>query len=246
MTNDKALIVYKRFLGGLNMDILNNAWVVGIVGGILSGLIVTFISRLFFSKKENDMYIQNLRLANNEVIYALRPAISANQFPSEDIINALIEANSRKFKVNREDMYNPREVAEELTKEIMDTSFIPYEKKEELFKHLVELYSSDVSSLKVLTISKNEEVQEYKKRLLDRVTLMLGFMTTSFVLMLTIYRNYYSTILKESNEQFLLLSMLIILVVPMLFSVKMLPGSIRRSKRKRSRKENKREEKLEV
>lgn len=58
------------------MDILNNAWVVGIGGGILSGLIVTVITRYLFSKKENSEYMQKVSSVNREIIYALRPGIS--------------------------------------------------------------------------------------------------------------------------------------------------------------------------
>ncbi len=180
------------------MDFLNNAWVVGTGGGILSGLTVTWISRFMFSKKENGIYIQNLRSANNEVIYALRPAISENKFPSIEIIDALIEANCRKFKVEKRDMYNVKQIAEELTKEIMDTSFISYDKKQELFQHLINLYKEEVDVIKDTAVKKDMEVLEYKKRLLNIVTSMLGIMTTGLVFAITML-SFYS---KEINNIF--------------------------------------------
>ena len=108
----------------------NNPWFIGIAGGILSGIIVTFISRALFKKKDSKEYNQNVRSANNEVIYALRPTISESSFPNKEVIEALIKANSRKFQVNSNDMYNTREIAEEITKEIMDTSFYHVQKKQ--------------------------------------------------------------------------------------------------------------------
>lgn len=196
------------------MDIFNNAWVVGIGGGILSGLIVTWISRIIFSKKENSIYVQNLQSANNEVIYALRPAISENKFPSIEIISALIEANSRKFKVKRQDMYSIKQLSEELTKEIMDTSFISYDKKEELFQHLVNLYKEGVNEIKDTVVVKNNmEVQEYKKRLLNAATGIIGSMTTVAFFVITMFSYYMDSYKKILNITMFLPIFLIILIL---------------------------------
>ena len=49
-------------------DWLNNTWVVGILGGVLSGFIVNYLSRIFLSKRENREYLQKVFSANREVI----------------------------------------------------------------------------------------------------------------------------------------------------------------------------------
>ncbi len=43
------------------MESLDNAWFFGIAGGILSGLIVAFISRSLFSRRDNKEYAQKLQ-----------------------------------------------------------------------------------------------------------------------------------------------------------------------------------------
>ena len=58
------------------MELFNNPWFVGIGGGILSGLIVAYISRLIFSRRDNREYAQKVSQANHEVLYAVRPGIS--------------------------------------------------------------------------------------------------------------------------------------------------------------------------
>lgn len=50
-------------------NILNNAWVTGIGGGIISSLIVFFVTRYFFSKREKREYLQKIETANNEILY---------------------------------------------------------------------------------------------------------------------------------------------------------------------------------
>ena len=42
------------------MDIFSNPWIVGIGGGVLSGFIVAYISRLIFSKRDNREYAQKI------------------------------------------------------------------------------------------------------------------------------------------------------------------------------------------
>jgi hypothetical protein len=42
------------------MDFFGNEWVIGIGGGVLSGLLVTLITRYLFSKKDDKEYAQNL------------------------------------------------------------------------------------------------------------------------------------------------------------------------------------------
>ena len=100
------------------IDWFNNTWVVGILGGIFSGLIVNYVSRLFLSKKENSEYLQKIFSANREVIYSIRPGISEGVIPKPETVEALIIATARKYSVNREDVFGPSEITQELTNEV--------------------------------------------------------------------------------------------------------------------------------
>lgn len=172
------------------MEFLNNQWTIGIGGGIFSGIIVTLISRFLFNKKDNKEYNQNVRSANNEVIYALRPTISENYFPETNIILALIEANSRKFKVNSKDMYTMKQIAQEMTKEIMDTSFISYQKKDELFNHLIPLYSyNQVEELKE-DFNSRVEFSDYRRRLINLTTVLMGVLTSILTIFVVLFPEF--------------------------------------------------------
>ena len=46
-------------------DFWTNPWVTGIGGGIISSLIVFFVTKYFFNKKENKEYAQKVKLANS-------------------------------------------------------------------------------------------------------------------------------------------------------------------------------------
>lgn len=47
---------------------INNTWFVGIVGGILSGLITTWIGRRVFSGKDKKEYSQKIEATNREIV----------------------------------------------------------------------------------------------------------------------------------------------------------------------------------
>jgi len=119
--------------------IFTNPWVVGIGGGTLSGLLVAWISRKLFSQKENKEYNQKVLSANQEVLYSLRPLISESVFPSVAVLNSLVSATSRKYKVDQNSMCTPSQFFDELIKEVMDSNFIPHEKKSEYSSHLINL-----------------------------------------------------------------------------------------------------------
>lgn len=158
------------------MEIFNNTWFVGIGGGVLSGLIVTVITRYLFSRKDNREYLQKISLVNREIVYALRPGISEGHIPDEHVLTALINSTSRKYRVNRDDAYKPKQVAEELIKEIMDSSFISSETKKsycETLSHFIqerEVGGTNVES----NIERKVAESEYRQKLTGQMSAMLG------------------------------------------------------------------------
>ena len=122
------------------MTVLTNVWVVGIGTGILSGLLVRMGRAGFLSKRENRKY-QKVIGANREVIYAIRPGIPEGQIPSREVVQALTNSTARRAGVSPSDLYKPNEIAEELIKEVMDSSFLPSAKKSEYCTQLAALRS---------------------------------------------------------------------------------------------------------
>jgi hypothetical protein len=160
------------------MEWLNNSWVVGIGGGILSGIIVTLISRYFFSRRDNREYLQRVNSANREVIYAIRPGISEGIVPSLDVIQSLINSTARKYAVDIDDVYTPTEVAEDLIKEVMDSSFISAGAKSEYCNKLNQMTypikeehleeTSAESKAKILSFA------AYRQRTVTWMSVLLG------------------------------------------------------------------------
>ena len=131
------------------MDLLNNPWIVGIGGGVLSGLVVVYLTRLLFSRRDTREYVQKTHQANHEVLYAVRPGISEGVIPTNDVLRSLIAATGRKYGVEAKDMHDLEAVSSELVKEVMDSSFISAASKQEFCEKLAQIREDEPSGSKV-------------------------------------------------------------------------------------------------
>ena len=112
-------------------DLIANPWIVGIGGGVISSLIVFFITKFFLSKKENKEYEQKVRLATNEVVYAVRPLVIDKAIPTNDILAALRSAIAVKYGVKVSDVIGIKQLVCILVLEILSNSFLNSSQKNE-------------------------------------------------------------------------------------------------------------------
>lgn len=176
------------------MEFLSNPWVVGVGGGVLSGLLVTLITRYLFSKREKREYLQKIATANNEIIYAIRPAIAEKVMPSSTMLDALFSATARKYSVDEADLYSRSSLANELIKEVMDNTFLSSQQKVD--------FCDLLSSLKtVKKENKNiERIVEYvrvNRESSSDTSAILGIVTATMALTITIF------VYMKDKEEFL-------------------------------------------
>jgi hypothetical protein len=156
-------------------ELLNNSWVVGIGGGVLSGLIVTWLTRILFSKKDQRETAMKITSGNQELIYAIRPEISEDEVPSVEVLDALRNATARKYKLDPVRLYTTNQIVEDLIKEIMDSAFISSSTK----KSYCESLRVSVPSC-IETESSNVENEvfvakiEYKEKMTTLLSMTLG------------------------------------------------------------------------
>lgn len=112
-------------------DLIANPWIVGIGGGVISSLIVFFITKFFLSKKENKEYEQKVRLATNEVVYAVRPLVIDKAIPANDVLAALRSAIAVKYGVKVSDFIGIKQLVCILVLEILSNSFLNSSQKNE-------------------------------------------------------------------------------------------------------------------
>lgn len=172
------------------MEILSNPWFVGIVGGILSGLLTTVISRSVFSRRDKREYVQRIATANRDVVYAIRSGIPEGEVPSFEIVEAMIASAARKYGVETSDMLGPKEVAEDLVKEVMDSSFISAKSKAgfctQLAPLMVPLEARTLADVP-RAVSTSAPAQ-YRERTYALASLMMGLFSMLMTLTLALVR----------------------------------------------------------
>lgn len=158
---------------------MNNGWLVGTVTGVLSGLLVWWITTVVLLRKRDREFQQQVRSANRDVVFAVRSGIAENALASLDVLQALINATARQYSLISTDLYGPEQVVEELIKEVMDSSFLAASKKQEycgmlkISMHATALNTSAPSAKESTEIASMERLtlaREKRAAYLDRVT----------------------------------------------------------------------------
>lgn len=179
------------------MDWLNNPWIVGIGGGVLSGILVAVVSRWVLSRRDRKEYHQKVLAANMEVIYAIRSGIPEDHVPDRKIVDSLLSATARKYGVDRTDLLDPPQIGDELTKEIMDSSFISASTKRQYCAKLEALNPPEPIpdgeiGLTAIQLASKTNLEAYRARMVSTMSVTLGIVTGLMTIVLV-----FSDSLKE-------------------------------------------------
>jgi len=166
------------------LSFLSNQWVVGIGAGIISGIIVYFTTRWLFGRKDNSKHIEQITLANEEIIRVLRPYVAEEGLPNKDIVNAILSSTARKYNLQQNEVYSIRVVCEDLIKETLENVYVSCSKKQEYSKSINDyileieqpLSDTDLSNSAKLqfVLSSMQKKNEYKNRYLSYVSAILS------------------------------------------------------------------------
>ena len=192
------------------METFSNPWIVGIGGGILSGLIVAYISRLIFSKRDNREYAQKISQANHEVLYAVRPGISEGVVPSNGILKSLIEATARRYSVDLSDMHDLNDVSSELIKEVMDSSFISASAKQEFCEKLTAIKEEDITPEKAEFEKAYDVSARYRQQLVAMLSAMVAVLTGAAGVFVTLGK---TTVFEPKNLAFMAIPALVAILI---------------------------------
>ncbi|WP_320169969.1 hypothetical protein [Maridesulfovibrio sp.] len=166
----------------VDVSFFNNSWVTGIGGGILSGFIVYFITKFFFSQKDNSEYLRRVESVNREIVTTLKADISEGDIPDLIVFEALINSTCRKYNVIRIDVYEPHQIAEDLIKEVMDSSFISSDSKRKYCESLFSAVGNDSNTMKNTSdLSNVEELSNIEKQ---KITVTIKSQKTDILLAL--------------------------------------------------------------
>ena len=105
------------------------------------------------------------------------------------MVDVLISATARKYGVDKKDVFGPKEIGQELLKEVMDSSFISAKTKEQYCERLTVLQRGGAtneddsvhSSQAVLSGS----IEKFRARSITVTSLMMGILASTMTLVTT-------------------------------------------------------------
>lgn len=157
---------------------LENPWVVGIGGGIISCIIVFFISSWVMNKKDSNEYIRKIELANDEVINMLKPYIADVGLPNGKALDSIISSVARKYKIEINKMFSVKIICEELIREIISNVYVSNDKKneytEQLSEHIKKIEETNAKDSKETGFDKISSQQEYRRNLNRQYSILLS------------------------------------------------------------------------
>lgn len=177
------------------IKIIQNPWFVGIVGGIISSLVVFLITNKFFSGKSKKEFLLSVNKANEEIINELKPYITDIGLPDVSILNALCNSTARKYNVPFDSLNPVNIICEDLIKEINDNVFINDSQKESYMSRLIEYsfnwqekfskeklkeYNQSINS-----IERAEIEHESRNNSIKLLSLTMSIMTFAFSILFT-------------------------------------------------------------
>jgi hypothetical protein len=151
---------------------------------IISGVIVFLITNLILSKKENKLYNQRIIQANNEFVIIIKPIIIEKNKFNNDLFDSLKIAISKKYNIDKNDMYTINDLTSLIITDILQTPFLTGEQKENYCNEIIIVKNNIININRENKISekiiiKNTLSSKYISSILGIVTVLFSLISMS-------------------------------------------------------------------
>ncbi len=164
--------------------IINNPWVVGIVGSVVSGLAVFLITGALIAKREGNEIRQRIQTANSEILHSLRLLIPEKVPPPLGLIDSMLRSSAKKHALKKEDLPSARVLAEDIITEIMSNPFLSPKHKIEYCEFVLQIARDDqLDSSAQGGAPHLAETGSFKEKGRRDISIVLGVATFSSVLL---------------------------------------------------------------
>lgn len=164
------------------VEFLQNAWVIGIAGGTISGIIVYYITVYILERKKKHDLKRNIIYANNAVLDILRPYIANSGLPDKKELEAIINSISRQYSVKYSDMNSITVFYEDLVVEFIGNLYIPNEVKKKNIESLLE--NIDVLKNEEAIKLEQKQKQTAKGKTVQTIGILVGTLSATLSILL--------------------------------------------------------------
>lgn len=194
-------------------DIINNAWVISIVTGVL-----VYLATNWFSKfKDNKEYRKNINQVTEDIVVMLQEFIVEKQLPEKAVLFSYYTATCEKYNVLVKDTKSIVEILDFLTKEILDSQFLNGTNKL-VYCNIIESYKLNIKNDSIEKVSVSEEFtskQKKEEESYNKIRNQLSFMiavVSSILTMLSTYLVANGSVIVETKENLLLFVLIMIIL----------------------------------
>jgi len=183
------------------LKFFTSPWVIGITGGIISGIIVFFVTNIIVSKKENRLYTQKISPTNFEILQTIRPLIVNKGRFNNDIFDSITSSLSNKHNVATKDLYSVSELCNDVITDIIQTPFLTSEQKDEYTENLLSIKKGtqpEHDKTKIIYVYRSQKSSISSKYL----SYAMAMTTFLFAMFFTLTRESSSLVLLASNNLF--------------------------------------------
>lgn len=186
-------------------EFLKNPWVVGIVGGIVTYLITNVGASMFVGRKRKREYLAKIKLGNTEVLALMRRSLSEGIDLNKSLVTALVGAAARRHEVDVTDLLDIEAISEDLTHEVLDTSFLSASEKLNICQSIQSIVpASDAVGADSVVEELHDEIASLKRQRLrqssiqaDGVVSVTALMAGITVAAATIFSGFVDNVMFE-------------------------------------------------
>ncbi|TGM10687.1 hypothetical protein EHQ81_18850 [Leptospira selangorensis] len=179
------------------IELLSNQWVVGICGGIISGIIVYIVTYYLSTRKEDKIRMQKAEVANNELLHIMRPLIIDKTRFNTNLFDSITASLANKHGVDEDDLLDLIDMGNEIIRDIMQSPFLNIEIKDKYCSNILE------------EVKKEEELRERefndyvssKKNVQAKSSESSKFISLLLALTTSLFTALSSTILFSNNKE---------------------------------------------
>ena len=103
--------------------------IITVVFGLMLAIIVFLLTRHNFSRHGKTDYQKKIEIANNEMLYSIRPLLVEKKVPSKEILGAVRYSTAKKYGVEQNDLYDEFSLTSDLINETIANSFLTSDEK---------------------------------------------------------------------------------------------------------------------
>ncbi|MHC5534753.1 hypothetical protein [Priestia megaterium] len=118
-------------------EFINSNWGTSIIGGILTGFLVTMLWEWGKRFRERRHYLESIELGNEKIFDIIESSISEKQFLSDEVLLSLPKSISKECKVHIEDLAPLTLIIDCVIKKIIESNFLSNENKIEYSNNLI-------------------------------------------------------------------------------------------------------------